>query len=89
VRAREIGLVHAVVPAADLDATIDSYIRELVTSGPEAMVAAKRMIATVAGHPPAAMARHTAETIARHRASAEGQDGMFAFLEKRKAGWIA
>ena len=88
-RAREIGLVQAVVPAADLDATIDAYVRELVTSGPDAMAAAKRMIATVAGHPPAAMSRHTAETIARHRASAEGQDGMLAFLEKRKAGWIA
>ena len=89
VRAREIGLVHAVVPAADLDTTIDAYVKELVTSGPEAMAAAKRMIATVAGNPPAALARHTAETIARHRASAEGQDGMLAFLEKRKAGWIA
>ncbi len=88
-RAREIGLVHAVVPAADLDVTIDAYVKELVTSGPEAIAAAKRMIAAVAGHPPAQMAQHTAETIAQHRASAEGQDGMLAFLEKRKAGWIA
>ena len=88
-RAREIGLVHAVVPAADLDETIDAYVKELVTSGPEAIAAAKRMIAAVAGHPPAEMAQHTAETIAHHRASAEGQDGMLAFLEKRKAGWIA
>jgi hypothetical protein len=35
------------------------------------------------------MAHHTAATIARHRASAEGQDGMLAFLEKRKAAWTA
>ena len=89
VRAREIGLVHAVVPAADLDTAIAGYVQELVTSGPEAIAAAKRMIATVAGRPPAEMAQHTAETIARHRASAEGQNGMLAFLEKRKAGWIA
>lgn len=88
-RAREIGLVHAVVPAGDLDAAIAAYVQELVSSGPEAMTAAKRMIAAVAGHPPAEVARLTAETIARHRASAEGQDGMLAFLEKRKAGWIA
>lgn len=88
-RARDIGLVHAVVPVADLDVTIDGYVKELVSSGPEAMAAAKRMIAAVAGHPPADMAQHTAATIARHRASAEGQDGMLAFLEKRKAGWIA
>ena len=88
-RAREIGLAHAVVPANALDASIDAYVDELVTSGPEAMTAAKRMIAAVAGCAPAAVAGLTAETIARHRASAEGQDGMQAFLEKRKAGWIA
>jgi methylglutaconyl-CoA hydratase len=87
--AKEIGLVHAVVPAVDLDATIDAYVGALVTSGPEAITAAKRMIAAVAGRPPADVAQLTAETIARHRASAEGQDGMLAFLEKRKAGWIA
>lgn len=88
-RAKEIGLVHAVVPAAELDATVDTYVQELVTSGPEAMTAAKRMIAAVAGRPPAEVASLTAETIARQRASAEGQEGMQAFLAKRKAGWIA
>lgn len=88
-RAKEIGLVHAVMPAVDLDATIDAYVQELVTSGPEAIAAAKQMIAAVAGRRPADVAQLTAETIARHRASAEGQDGMLAFLEKRKAGWIA
>ena len=88
-RARDIGLVHAVVPAIDLDAAVDAYVKELVTSGPEAMVGAKRMISAVAGRTPAEMAQHTAETIAKHRASSEGQDGMRAFLEKRKAGWIA
>ena len=88
-RAQAIGLVHAVVPAGDLDTTIDAYTKELLSSGPEAMAAAKRMIAAVAGRPPGDVAQWTAETIARRRASAEGQDGMLAFLEKRKAGWIA
>ncbi|CAN5739230.1 enoyl-CoA hydratase-related protein [soil metagenome] len=87
--AKSIGLVHAVVPVGDLDTTIDAYTQELVSSGPEAMAAAKKMIAAVAVRPPADVARLTAETIARHRASPEGQDGMLAFLEKRKAGWIA
>ena len=88
-RAREIGLVHRVVAEAGLDEAVEAYVAELVTSGPEAIAAAKRLIATVAGRPPRDVAQLTAETIAQHRASAEGQDGMLAFLERRKAGWIA
>src|SRR5687768_13664752 len=65
-RAREIGLVHAVVAAADLDETIDGYVRELLTSGPRAIAAAKTLIGAVAGRPPAEVADVTAETIARH-----------------------
>jgi len=87
-RAKEIGLVHAVVPEGDLDATIDTYVRELVTSAPGAITGAKHLIAAVANRIPADVADLTAETIARHRVSSEGQDGMRAFLEKRKAGWI-
>jgi methylglutaconyl-CoA hydratase len=87
-RAREINLVHRVVDADDLDTTIDRLAQELLSSGPGAIAGAKRLIAEVAWTRPAAVADLTAETIARHRASAEGQDGMRAFLEKRKAGWI-
>ncbi len=87
-RAREIGLVHAVVPAAHLDTTIDAYVHELVTSAPEAVAAAKALVARVAGRRPADLSELTAETIARHRVSAEGQDGMRAFLEKRAPSWI-
>lgn len=86
-RAREIGLVHAVVPASDLDTTIDVYVRELLTSGPEAVAGAKALMRQVAGHAPADVAEITAEAIARHRVSAEGQDGMRAFLQKKKPSW--
>lgn len=88
-RAREIGLVHAVVPQSDLDATVDRYVDELLTSAPHAIATAKQLIRTVAGRLPADVADVTAETIAAHRVSDEGQDGMRAFLEKRKANWIA
>jgi methylglutaconyl-CoA hydratase len=87
-RAREIGLVHAVVPEPDLDTTIDAYVHELLTSGPEAVAGAKRLIAAVAGRAPADVASLTAETIARHRVSDEGQRGMRAFLDKQTAPWI-
>lgn len=87
-RAREIGLVHSVVPEADLDVQVDAYVRELMTSAPAALAAAKALIQEVAGRRPADVGQLTAETIARHRVSEEGQDGMRAFLEKRKARWV-
>ena len=86
-RARDLGLVHAVTSEAELDPAIDAYVRELLTSGPEAIAGAKRMIADVAGQSPASVSRLTAETIARHRVSEEGQAGMRAFLEKKPAPW--
>jgi methylglutaconyl-CoA hydratase len=87
-RAREIGLVHAVAPEGRLDATVDAYVRELTSSAPEAVAAAKRLLRTVAGARPADVTALTAETIATHRISAEGQAGMRAFLEKRRAPWV-
>lgn len=86
-RAREIGLVHAVVSAAELDRTVDAYVSELLSSGPQAIAAAKAMIRHVWGHPPADALSLTAETIAARRISEEGQEGMKAFLEKRKPKW--
>jgi methylglutaconyl-CoA hydratase len=87
-RAHQLGLVHAVAPAAEMDAVVDGYVRELLTSAPGAITGAKRLIAAIAGRPPVEVADLTAETIARHRVSPEGQDGMRAFLDKRTPGWI-
>lgn len=88
-RAREIGLVHAVVPEADLDVTIDAYVRELLSSGPQAIAAAKVLIQQIWSHPAAEAMSLTSETIAARRVSPEGQEGLRAFLEKRKANWTA
>lgn len=87
-RARQIGLAHAIVPAVDLDREVDRYVRELLSSGPEAVAAAKAMIQQVWKHSPADVLSHTSETIATRRVSAEGQEGMKAFLEKRNATWV-
>ena len=87
VRAREIGLIHAICPETELDAAVDGYVREILTSAPGAVAAAKDLIARVAGRSPADVAELTAETIARHRTADEGQSGMRAFLEKRPAPW--
>lgn len=77
--ALQIGLVHEVVD--DLDAAVDAVLAELLTAGPQAARAAKNLARTPHS------ARETAERIAAHRTSDEGQDGLRAFLEKRAPGW--
>jgi methylglutaconyl-CoA hydratase len=86
-RAREIGLVHAVVPASELDPTVGAYVGELLTSGPQAASTAKSLIQQVWAHSAAEAMTLTAETLAARRVSAEGQEGLKAFLEKRPPDW--
>jgi methylglutaconyl-CoA hydratase len=87
-KAREIGLVHTVVPPHELDQAIDEYVLELLTSAPGAIAGAKRLIVSVADRHPEDVTDITADAIARHRISDEGQNGMRAFLEKRKPSWV-
>jgi methylglutaconyl-CoA hydratase len=86
-RAKEIGLVHAVVPTSDLETRVSGYVQEILGAAPEAVAIAKALIPSVAGRPPADVLVMTAHAIAERRASAEGQEGMKAFLDKRKAAW--
>ena len=86
-RAREIGLVHAVESAADLNARVDAYVGEILTGGPEAIAASKALIRQVWAKAPADAASTTAALIAKRRVSPEGQEGLRAFLEKRKPSW--
>jgi len=86
-RSKEIGLVHAVVPTAEIDARVNAYLDEILSAAPEAVTTIKALIPRVAGRDASDVRALTAETIADRRASAEGQEGMRAFLEKRKAAW--
>jgi methylglutaconyl-CoA hydratase len=86
-RAREIGLVHTVVPERELDAAVAKYVAEILTGGPEAIAAAKALIREIAGLPVADAMPLTARAIATRRISAEGQEGLTAFLAKRKPSW--
>lgn len=88
-RAREIGLVHVVAPDADLDARVGAYVEEVLTAAPEAVAAAKLLLREIAGRAPSDVLDLTARTIAARRASAEGQEGLRAFLQKRTPAWIA
>ena len=86
-RAREIGLVHAVVPEARLDDTVTQYLREVLSAGPEAVAGAKQIIRTAWAAEATEVTALTADAIAARRVSAEGQEGIRAFLEKRRPGW--
>jgi methylglutaconyl-CoA hydratase len=88
-KARECGLVNHVVPAAGLDAEVESQVQSLISSGPEALAAAKRLMRAVTEMTLDEAGPYTAEMIARLRMSAEGQEGMSAFLERRKPKWAA
>lgn len=87
-RAKEIGLVHAVVPAADLDTAVQGYVDECLTASPTALAAAKALIPRVVGKTPESVIAITAEAIAQQRVSPEGQDGLRAFLTKSQASWV-
>jgi methylglutaconyl-CoA hydratase len=86
-RAKEVGLVHAVVDANELDATVDTYVREVLSAAPEAVATAKALIPEVWRLSAEEATRVTAQAIATRRVSPEGQEGLRAFLEKRKPSW--
>jgi methylglutaconyl-CoA hydratase len=79
--ARHIGLVHQVVPAGELDETVEAVLGELETAGPQAVREAKRLIRE------GPRDEATAQVAARLRAGEEGQEGLKAFLERRRPDW--
>jgi methylglutaconyl-CoA hydratase len=84
-----MGLVHEVAPIDQLDAQVQAITGALVTAGPHAMGACKRLLHEVGGREitPGLIDR-TVEGIADIRASQEGREGIRAFLEKRKPAWL-
>jgi len=87
--AYRIGLLHGLVEFEMLNARIGHILADLYCGGPQAIVAAKQLIRRVA-HAGIndAVVEDTASTIAEIRASTEAQEGLGAFLAKRKAAWI-
>lgn len=85
--AKEIGLVHEVVSADRLDLAVDRHVQQFLKAAPSAVAATKALLREVAGHKPADVLAKTVEAIATQRVSAEGQEGMRAFMEKRPASW--
>jgi methylglutaconyl-CoA hydratase len=88
--ARSCGLIHLCCSAGQLDQAVEKQVGMLLKGGPQALAACKTLISEVsqAGQDGAThLKRRTAEIIAQLRVSAEGQEGLSAFLEKRPARW--
>jgi methylglutaconyl-CoA hydratase len=86
--ARRIGLVHEVTAGDRLDEEVKNFADHLVKGGPNALAAAKKLIADVARRPlDDALMEETARRIASIRVSQEGREGLSAFLEKRPPAW--
>ncbi len=86
-KALEIGLINEIVPSKKLKRTVDEITDLLLASGPEAIAACKELIRRVPEMSFEKVKEYTARMIANMRISEEGQEGMAAFLEKRKPKW--
>ncbi|HME81550.1 MAG TPA: enoyl-CoA hydratase-related protein [Candidatus Eremiobacteraceae bacterium] len=86
-RAQRIGLVHDVVPSANLDAAVQAIVEEVLSAGPTAVRVAKEIALTVGRLAPTDVPAWTARRLANQRTSDEGQEGLRAFLEKRDPSW--
>jgi methylglutaconyl-CoA hydratase len=87
--AHRIGFVHEVVAAGALDAKVDELLKALTSASPAAVTACKTLVADVVGRAlDDGLVAYTVEAIADIRASAEGREGVQAFLNKRKPAWL-
>ena len=89
--ALRIGLLHEVVSADGLDSAVARQCDFVLKAGPKSVREAKKLVHRVDGSDPEHCAKIDAENaalIARLRVSPEGQEGLTAFLDKRKASWI-
>ena len=87
--AYRIGLVHDICEDEQLNAVVGRMLAHLYAGGPNAIVAIKRLIPQIAASSmDAAVVEKTAQSLAAIRATPEAQEGLSAFLEKRKAGWL-
>jgi len=85
--AKDLGLVHEVVPAGELDAAVERFTAALRGNGPRAVSAAKGLIREALVQSRKDTIHNAVRVIAALRASPEGQEGLGAFLEKRPPSW--
>lgn len=87
--AKNIGLISEVIDAEYLDDQVNLFIDMLLANGPEALTAAKQLVFDIGSQSiDQNLIDHTCDVIAGIRVSEQGQEGLNAFLEKRKPHWL-
>lgn len=87
--AYRIGLLHDICEELELNVVVGRMLRQLHSSGPRAVAAIKKLIPEIAAAPiDDAVSEKTAQRIAEVRTTPEAQEGLGAFLEKRKPHWV-
>lgn len=87
-RARDLGLLAEAYPLAELEQQVELWVTNLLQNSPQAMRTSKELLREVGhGELTPALRRYCETAIARIRVSAEGQEGLRAFLEKRTPSW--
>jgi len=85
--AARMGLINAAVPVEELDAAVDAVVADLKAGGPEAIAAAKQLMARVPGMPIDQAFQWTGELSASLFRGEEAAEGMRAYLDKRPPSW--
>ncbi|WP_231877443.1 enoyl-CoA hydratase-related protein, partial [Oleiphilus sp. HI0043] len=80
-------LVHEVVATEQLDEQVQAIVEQILTTGPQASIAAKQLVADIV-QAPEDLSERTSQLIADLRVSEEGQNGLKAFFDKQPAPWI-
>ena len=86
-KAYDINLVNQIAPLEKLDEEVEIKIETILKNGPNAVKAAKELIYQAVSSNLDDLEKYTAKLIAELRLSEEAQEGMSAFLEKRKPKW--
>ncbi len=86
-KALSVGLLNEIVPLDQLDTAVDRWKQQFLKNGPEALSVCKQFLEKIPGMNLEEAMDYTADGIAKLRISQEGQEGMNAFLEKRRPSW--
>lgn len=87
-KARQMNLVQEVCTKEEIERKLEEKNKHLLSAGPEALAESKELIERVSNQPIEKISSYTSRKIAERRASKEGQEGIKAFLEKRKPVWM-
>ncbi|NVO07645.1 MAG: enoyl-CoA hydratase/isomerase family protein [Rhodoferax sp.] len=87
VAALQIGLVHSVSPTTALDTALDAVLRDILACAPQALAATKALMAQARHTDAQGLVQQAAQVFSASISSAEGLEGITAFMQRRKPQW--